>query len=302
LALTTERKETMRHRLITALTLLGVPFAATQAIAADAAPEGATMNMDFRITIRENAQSEYASSAIERVLNAQCLMQASQPMQIGLGGPTPEQETAANAAAAQSEAISQQMMANMPSEETLAALEAEAEQCGEDEACMMELAMKMQSNSELMGQAQNAGAAAAAAAMPDLGPARYQQWMPQGCTGTLSANDTYVESDPGGEGGYGAYTDTVTVQGSGPVHPDWRGLIVETDLVANTTSLRMLAPPPVVLPSTSSMTGAGQREIPLIGATQVPEILGPLPGILGPGSAETQGPAGTVKVEIQPAQ
>jgi hypothetical protein len=80
--------------------------------------------------------------------------------------------------------------------------------------------MKLSQTQEMQAMAQ-AGAGSAAGMQgvnPDLGPARYQMWQPQSCSGTVTVSDTYVDSDPGGEGGDGAYTDTTTGQGHGADH------------------------------------------------------------------------------------
>lgn len=291
----------MRFRLATALTLLSAPFAAGPGLAADPVAEGATATVSIKVAVRDSAKSDFASSTIERLLNAQCLMQAGPPSQIGMDGPTPEQEAAMKVAGAKAEALGQQMAPSMPSEEMVASLEAEAAKCGDDQACMMAMAAKLQNNAEFMATAQAAAGAQAAvkAATPDLGPTRYQLWMPKSCSGTLVANDVYVDSDPGGEGGDGAYTDTITVQGQSEVDPAWHGLMMETDLVAGTTRYRLMAPPPVNIPSQSTRQGAGQRQIPLLAGTALPETVGPLQGVGGTQATQLQGTSGTVTLEFK---
>src|SRR6185369_3828134 len=110
---------------------------------------------------------------------------------------------------------------------------------------------------------------------------RYQLWHPQSCTGTVAVNDTYVDSDPGGEGGDGAYTDTTTAKGSAPVMADWRGLFMEKDLIEGTTEYRMAEPPPVTIATTSPRTAAGDRQIPFLSVTKFPKQFGPYPGLSG---------------------
>jgi hypothetical protein len=181
----------------------------------------------------------------------------------------------------------------------LANLEAEAERCGNDEACLTGLAMKMSQTPEMQAMAQQVPEAKQAMQdmNPDLGPARYQMWQPQSCTGTVTVNDTYVDSDPGGEGGDGAYTDTTVATGSAPIMPEWRGLVIETDLIEGKTEYRMMAPTPVTIATSSSRTGAGERQIPLLAGTQLPKSFGPYKGIGGKHKGEAKGDAGSVSVE-----
>lgn len=291
----------MRRNLVTALTLLGAPFALSDAWAASPVPVGTTATVNIRVAVKDKAKSDFASSTIARVMDAQCLMQAGEPAQVGMNGPTPEQEAAAKAAAAKGDALTQQLAPSMLSEESAAALEAEAAKCGDDQACIMEFAMKLQQNQEVMASAKAAAGAqgAIAGAMPDLGPVRYQLWLPQSCSGNLTADDIFVDSDPGGEGGDGAYTDTITIKGSGPIHSDWRGLMMETDLIAGTTSYRLMAPPPVNIASQSSLKGASERQVPLLAGTPLPETIGPLKGVGGKLATKLKSASGTVSIELK---
>jgi hypothetical protein len=292
----------MRYGLAAAFTLLSVPFAAEHALAGPtAAAAGATTTVNVKITVKDSGKSDFASSTIERVLNAQCVMQAAAPMQIGMSGPTAEQQAAIAKSQAKSEALTQQLTPAIPSDYMVAQMEAAADKCGDDEACIMEFAQKMQNNPEFLAAGQAAAKAQGSmnGVVPDLGPTRYQLWQPQSCSGTIAANDVYVDSDPGGEGGDGAYTDTTTVKGSSPIHPDWRGMTMETDLVSGTTTYRMMPPPPVNIASQSTMKGAGQREIPLLANTPLPDTIGPVKGVGGKQSTKLKGKSGTVTVEWQ---
>ena len=286
----------MRRNLATALTILGMPLAASHALAAEPAPAGATATVEIKMTVREKTKSEWHSTAIERVFNGQCVMQAGQASQIGSKGPTPEQQAALSQSQANTEAFQQEFA---PSDEMLANLEAEAEKCGTDEACLTALAMKLSQTPEMQAMAQQVPEAqqAMGGMTPDLGPARYQMWQPQSCSGAVTVNDTYVDSDPGGEGGDGAYTDTTTVQGTAQTMPDWRGLMIETDVVNGTTEYTQASPPPVTIATNSSRTGAGERQIPLLGDTKLPPSFGPLKGVGGKHKAEAKGDAGSVSVE-----
>ncbi len=223
-------------------------------------------------------------------------MQAGQASQVGSKGMTPEQQAAMEASTAKVQDVQQQFA---PSDEMLANLEAEAEKCGNDEACLTALAMKMSQTPEMQAMAQQVPEAKQAMQdmNPNLGPARYQMWQPQSCTGTVTVNDTYVDSDPGGEGGDGAYTDTTTAKGSAKIMPEWRGLMIETDVVGNTTQYTQAPPPPVTIATTSSRTGAGERQIPFLSNTKLPDSLGPYKGVGGKHKGEAKGDAGSVSVE-----
>jgi hypothetical protein len=286
----------MWRNFTTALTILGMPLAASHALAAEPAPAGATAMVEIKMTVREKTKSDFHSTAIERVLNAQCVMQAGQASQVGSKGMTPEQQAAMEASNAKAQDFQQQYA---PSDEMLANLEAEAEKCGNDEACLTALAMKMSQTPEMQAMAQQLPEAKQAMQEmnPNLGPARYQMWQPQSCTGTVTVNDTYVDSDPGGEGGDGAYTDTTTARGSAKIMPDWRGLVIETDVVKGTTEYTQAAPPPVTIATSSSRTGTVERQIPFLASTQLPSIFGPLQGVGGKHKAQAKGKAGSVSVE-----
>ena len=286
----------MRRNLATALTILGMPLAASHALAAEPAPAGATATVEIKMTVREKTKSDFHSTAIERVLNAQCVMQAANASQVGSKGMTAEQQAAMESSTAKAQAVQEQYA---PSDEMMANLEAEAAKCGSDEACLTALAMKLSQTQEMQAMAQQVPEAQQAmqGINPDLGPARYQMWQPQSCTGTVTINDTYVDSDPGGEGGDGAYTDTTTAKGSAKIMPDWRGLVIETDVVGNTTQYVQAPPPPVTIATESSRTGSGDRQIPFLSNTQLPQSFGPLKGVGGKHKGEAKGDAGSVSVE-----
>ena len=286
----------MRRNLATALTILGMPLAACHALAAEPAPAGATATVEIKMTVEEKTKSDFHSTAIERVFNGQCVMQAAPASQVGSKGMTPEQQAAMEASTAKAQNVQQQYA---PSDEMLANLEAEAEKCGSDEACLTALAMKMSQTPEMQAMAKQVPEAQRAmqGVNPDLGPARYQMWQPQSCSGTVTVNDTYVDSDPGGEGGDGAYTDTTTAKGTAKIMPDWRGLAIETDVVDGTSTYTQASPPPVTIATVSSRTGAGERSIPFLGNTQLPKSFGPLKGVGGKQKGQAKGDAGSVSVE-----
>ncbi len=287
----------MRPNFLAVLAACSVPFAGA-AQAADPSPEGTVKTVKFKVTVQEKTSAEFSSTAIARVLNAQCEMVAAAASQIASTGMTAEQQAAAAASQAQSEALVQQMEPSMGMAERLAA---EAEKCGDDEACITALVMQLSQDPEFQAQVPNIqdGARKAQALNPDLGPVRYQLWQPQSCSGEMQVNDTYVTSDPGGEGGAGAYTDTTTVAASAKVNHTANGLamFIETDTAGGTTQYRVSAPVAVTLPSNSSMTGAGTRQVDLLATTALPEILGPYKGVMGKQAGSVKGQNGSVAIE-----
>lgn len=292
----------MHRGLLTVLAACSLPWAPGATLAAGPVAEGTLATVRFRVTVQETSAAQYSSTAIARVLDAECVMVALPASQIGSAGATPEQQAAAEAAAAQGQALAQQAD---PSMDIATRMAAEAEKCGDDEACLTALAMQMSQDPEFLAQQGNLAATVqgATGAQPDLGPARYQQWRPQTCSGELQANDTYVTSDPGGEGGDGAYTDTVTVAGAGPIEDaSWPGLFMETDAVNNTTRYRVVPPAPITLPSNSSINGAGTMQVQLLGSTALPDMLGPYPGVMGAHKGSVEGTDGSVSFESTAAE
>lgn len=287
----------MRRELLTAIAILGLPI--TSALAADAVPAGTTATIDIRLTLRNQTKSDWHSAVIEHVFNGQCVMIAGHASAVGPEGMTAEQQAKAATAQNQVQDFEQKFA---PSDDMMAQLEAGAEACGEDEACLTALAMRMSQTPEMQAMAQQVPEARAAMAAidTDLGPARYQTWEPQSCTGTVAVNDTYVDSDPGGEGGYGAYTETTTVNGSAPLMDNWRGVVFYTDTVANQTTYQIVAPPPVSVAANSSLGGAKQVQLEFIPGARMPERVGPYNGVWTAHRGDVKTEGGTVSVEIAP--
>jgi hypothetical protein len=287
----------MHHRFLAVLAACSVPFTSA-ALAAGPVPEGTVKTVTFKVTVQEKTKGDWDSTAIARVLNAQCRMVAAPASTIAFTGMTTEQEAAVAKTQADAEALNQQMQPSMGIAERMAA---EAEKCGEDEACITALAMKMSQDPEFLAQMPNMkdGAQKAQNLNPDLGPVRYQQWHPQTCTGEMQVDDTYVHSDPGGEGGDGAYTDTTTIKATGKVDTasNALALFMETDTVGNSTQYRLSAPVAVTLPSNSSMTGAGTQQVDLLGTTKLPDMLGPYKGVMGKQKGSVKGDNGSVAIE-----
>jgi hypothetical protein len=278
---------------LSVLSILFMP----NAWADSAAPAGATKTVNVLITTKQQGKSDIKTTTINRTLKGQCQMVAKKPEQISWGGTSNDQK----AALAQSQANAQAFQQNYaPSEELQNQIAAAAAKCGDDEACMAAIAMKLTQNPEIQKMSQNQAAAKAdmAGLTPNLGPARYQVWEPKQCTGTITANDTINIDDPGGEGGMDAYKETKKIQGSAAV-TGWPGMFIETDIVGRTTTYRLGSVPPVTIATTSTLKGAGQEQVSLILDTKLPEVIGPLKGVFGKQSTTVTGEAGSVSLTWQ---
>ncbi|WP_374374092.1 hypothetical protein [Dongia sp.] len=282
----------MRLKLLTAIAIFGLPI--TSAFAIDPSPEGTAATIAVKLTVRDQSKGDWHSANVHRVMTAQCVMRAAPASQVGSEGMSAEQEAAQAQAQADVEAFAQDYG---PSEDMMAQIEAGAAACGDDEACLTAMAMKLSQTAEMQAMAQKAPEAKAAMAglTPDMGPVRYQMWHPESCSGTVTIDDSYVHSDSGGEGGYGAYTDNVTASGTVPLPPEWV-MAMETDLVAGTTTYSMRPPPPVTIQVQSSHQGPHAQEIPFLASAELPAKIGPVPGI-GAGSTQMKGATGTLSAE-----
>jgi hypothetical protein len=287
----------VRRAACTAMAV-GVILLPAAGFAAEPAKPGATVTVNVQITTQEHGKTDTTTTTINRVLKGQCLMEAQAAMQVGMKGVSAEQQAALDQSNANAEAFTKEYA---PSEELTNQIATAAEKCGDDEACMMAMVQQLAGNSEIQNMAKKKDKAIAAMSglQPDLGPMRYQQWQPKQCSGTITANDTIDVNDPGGEGGAGAYHEITKIQGSVPAGPDWHGMVIETDLVAGTTTYQMMPVPPVTMSTTSSLNGAGQQQINLILETPMPASIGPLKGVLGKQSTTLKGPSGTLGIAWQ---
>ena len=287
----------MRHHIATTLAVLSLPFAASLAEAKGPVPEGTKATINFTVSVKEKSKAEWSSTAIDRVLKAQCIMVAGPAASVGMNGPSADQQ----AEMARTQANTEQFTQNYASEAMMNNAQAIMDKCGDDEACITAEVMKMSQTPEAQAAAKKAEQAKKdmAGLMPDMGPARYQGWQSQSCTGQMTVNDTYVTSDPGGEGGYGAYTDTTTIKGSAPIDPQAISLFLETDTVGNTTTYRLGQAAQGTFQGNSSTKGAVSAKINLLNSTKLPENIGPLKGVLGKQSTTVSGDSGSVKLSFQ---
>jgi hypothetical protein len=287
----------MRHNIAAALAVLSLPLTAGLAVAKGPVPEGTKAIVNITMNVKEKTKSDWSSTAIDRVLKAQCHMIAGPAMNVGMAGPTAEQQ----AAIAQSQANAQAFEQNYSNETMMQNAQAIFDKCGEDEACVTAEVMKMSKTPEVQAMVgkQEQAKKDMAGLTPDLGPLRYQRWQAQSCTGDMTVNDTYVHSDPGGEGGYGAYTDTTTVKGTQPVDPNALTLSLETDTVGNTTTYQLGAAVQGNFQAQSSTKGAVPAKISLLGNTALPPQIGPLKGVLGKQSSTVSGDSGSIKLSFQ---
>lgn len=287
----------MRHQIATTLAVLSLPFAVDLAHAKGPVPEGTKATINFTVNVKEKTKAEYSSTALDRVLKAQCVMVAGPAAAIGMNGPTADQQ----AALAQTQANTEAFTQNYASESMMQNAQAIFDKCGEDEACVTAEVMKMSQTPEAKAMAakQEQAKKDAANLVSDVGPVRYQMWQSESCTGDMTVNDTYVTSDPGGEGGYGAYTDTTTIKGATAVDPKTISLFAETDTVGNTTTYRLGAASQGTFQGNSSTKGAVQAKIDLLGSTKMPSDIGPIKGVFGKQSTTVSGDSGSIKLSFQ---
>lgn len=203
-----------------------------------------TRTVQFTITYKAGASAAATSasptatsSAILHVLKGQCVVQAGAPQAWGIDGPTAAQDRA---------------MKKAPAAPTMANMEAEAKKCGKDQGCLMALAARMMEDGTMdqaMSEASGAG-----------GPANFQVWYPQSCSGTLTVTDRSTRS--GRDAMVNSeFSETRTVNGTATIadrgQQGWLGLYVQHDLKAQTTELRFLPPTDARVASTVVRTGDG---------------------------------------------
>lgn len=266
----------MRNFLAIAAAVIWLGAGAT-ARAFDPAPEGSRLEVTFTAVLEgskraDPAKGMYTSASSKHVLNGSCLVEAAPPQAYGFEGP-PDDAPQAKAP------------------DAMLDLEREYKKCGNDQACLRRLAEK----------------AAGLDLAPEEPPAEWQIWHPQRCSGALSVDDSSYTDDPGGEGGGGAYKETVTVKGAGswpqPGERDIKVIYLETNFVKGTTTVRF-APPPSAIGAVRSVArsgdGARSESKPVkasFSTTLLGQTFGPYPGPSQAGSEVKKTDSGTLRLE-----
>jgi hypothetical protein len=127
-----------------------------------------------------------------------------------------------------------------------------------------------------------------------------QTFTPERCEGTMKVNDRQVTDDPGGEGGAGAYQETVTIKGSEKY--DWgldRWTITVLGDFKSAQSIYSIRPPHGgQFPSSSSVEGKGETGVEFVpDGVSWPERFGPKSGFLQGGSEVLEAPGGQVTIK-----
>jgi hypothetical protein len=254
--------------------------------AVDAVPKGKTATINVAIDVKQAKSGQFKSSKVERQFKGKCTLEAGPLGAISHRGPTADQQKTFEDSNKKAQKFQDDRQKYGSFEERMMA---EADKCGEDEACLEALAERLAKDPEAQEYTDMAtkGGKEAERQVSALGPPRYQVWTPKACTGTLRVSETYAYSDSGGEGGVGAYSGTTTVQGEMPVAV-WSGVFAETDIQTGTTTYEF--PRPVAFGefvSKDSIKGAGKVHVQLLSPDEkFPTTTGPMPGSLPDGNGK----------------
>lgn len=194
----------------------------------------------------------------------------------GVMGPTKEQEKA---------------MQNAGPSQGMKDLERAVAACKGDQQCLQRVAQ---------------GAAAAPPTGPNGTGGSIQPWYARSCSGSFKVEDQFVATDPGGEGGGGAYKETRTVSGQNIIpeggEDGWHGAFMDHDVAKGTTSYYFTTISPMTFDMLSVRTGYGagtkQTKQPVAfyeGMLPTPFAVLPYPPAQGKASHPVSG--GTLTVE-----
>lgn len=229
--------------------MLGLGAAAAQVA------EDTTRTVQFTITYKAGGPATAATTPVMHVLKGQCVVQAGAPQAWGIDGPTAAQERASRKAPAA----------------TMTNMEAAVKKCGKDQGCLMALMSRMSEDGtmdEAMAEANGAG-----------GPANFQVWNPQSCSGTLTVADRTTRSGTDSMANT-QFSETRTLNGTVTIanqgQNGWLGLYVQQDLKKNTTELRFLPPQDTRVDGTFVRTGYGAK------SSSGKEVVLAFPGVAPP--------------------
>lgn len=257
-----------------ATAFLSLPLAAP---AQNAAREGAKQVLEFTVTVKTtgrfvDGRNTQTTSAVNRVLQGRCLLQAGPVGPYGLDGPSKAQEKALNR-----------------KDPGMASLEKEAAKCKGNQACLMALAQKASESGFEPASPKVEGAV--------------QVWFPQSCSGSFTANDAYTANIQ--DGGNLSYATQSTIKGTASIaeggEKGWLGVYVEHDLAGGQVLYRVNQAPPVMLDQHTVRTGykAGttQAKVPVqLSRGAFPDKWGPVKGAFQAGSLEKAVDGGTISL------
>jgi hypothetical protein len=181
-------------------------------------------------------------------------------------------------------------------------MEAKMAACGDDEACAMAVMQEAMNDprAKAGGQIAQQNAPEVNALANQIADTNLQTFTPERCEGTMKVNDRQVTDDPGGEGGAGAYQETVTIKGSEKY--DWgldRWMVTAIGDFKSEQSIFSFRPPHGgEFPSSSSVKGEGETGVEFLpDGVSWPERFGPKSGFLQGGSEVLEAPGGQVTIK-----
>ena len=213
-------------------------------------------------------------------------------------GPTKEQEQAnlklGEAAKKEIDAISPKTVSGMKS------IEKQMKECKaagkSDQICGMQMMMAMQTNPELMegmaaiGHADEKGRAAADQAVAAAAD-NYQPWFNEGCTGTMTVNNTFQLDDPTIPGPEPILRTT----GTRKIETRDTLVTIETDLKRNETRYMIIPPQGTFTRDASPGEQPSQENLMAIPAN--PVVAGPYPGPIQTGRFDKSLSGGSYSIE-----
>jgi hypothetical protein len=291
----------MRFVLLAGSSCLAIAAAlSTPAAGAEPVPDGGKITVKVMVTATSKGQSDIRTSAIDHSFTGSCVLTAA--------GRT-RGDLATGQALAGDAAAMEQTTTNMQAQMDDAGLEAFGQEmeakmaaCGADEACAMAVMQEAMNDPRVKagGQIAQSNAPEVNALANQMADANLQTFIPERCEGTMTVNDREVTDDPGGEGGAGAYQETVTIEGS--EKHDW-GLDRWTmtalgDFKSEQSVFSFRPPHGGQFASTSTVKGKGETGVTFLpDGVAWPDRFGPKPGFLQGGSEVLDVPGGQVTIE-----
>lgn len=206
-----------------------------------------SLRIHYEWKARLVSRGEFADvTTIHHVAEATCPLFASHVDGIPVLQEPNAQQMAASQAAA--DAATRQVEAISPNDvSSMQAVQRQMEDCqrtgGNDTSCAMLAMAAIQNNPELMASMgemgrRGAGDAEAASDAMDAAAGRFQQWLNDDCSGTMTVNDSIQLDDPTVMG----IEPPVLTHGRAAIESGQTLVQVETDLVRGETRYRIISP------------------------------------------------------------
>ncbi len=272
----------------------------TPAGGAEPMPDGGKITVKVTVTATSNGRSDIRTSAIDHSFTGSCVLTAAGKLR---GDLATGQMQAGDAAAIEHTTTNMQaQMDDAGLEEFGKEMEAKMAACGADEACAMAVMQQAMNDPRVKagGQIAQQNAPEVNALANQMADTNLQTFTPERCEGTMKVNDRQVIDDPGGEGGAGAYQETVTIKGSekyGWGLDRWT-MTVLGDFKSEQSIFSFQPPRGGQFPSTSTAKGKSETGVVFLpDGVAWPDRFGPKPGFLKGGSEVMDAPGGQVTVK-----